>query len=284
MTIRERDAAKEPLRRDGRRRLWPRALLAIAAVYLLPVAVAAGLWLAEGKPMSWRSADWSSAGLLAPASAGGPAEIRVYAARTGRWKGIVAVHSWIVLKPSGDRPYERYEVVGWGSPVRRDARPPDGRWYSNEPQLLGMVAGAAAGPLVARVKRVIAAYPYSAQGSYRIWPGPNSNSFVAWVLDRVPEIGVALPPTAIGKDYPVDGAIAALTGGGTGLRLSLSGVVSLTAGLREGIELNLFGLVAGIDLLNPAIKLPGIGRIGVPAGDWIPFTLSAAPPRSAQAA
>jgi len=32
----------------------------------------------------------------------------------------------------------------------------------------------------------------------------------------------------------------------------------------EGVELNLLGLSAGIDLRRPALKLPGIGRIGMP--------------------
>jgi hypothetical protein len=29
----------------------------------------------------------------------------------------------------------------------------------------------------------------------------------------------------------------------------------------EGVELNLFGLVTGVDFRRPALKLPGIGRI-----------------------
>jgi hypothetical protein len=35
--------------------------------------------------------------------------------------------------------------------------------------------------------------------------------------------------------------------------------------LEEGIELNLFGLSVGIDIMRPALKLPGIGRLGMPA-------------------
>ena len=36
---------------------------------------------------------------------------------------------------------------------------------------------------------------------YRIWPGPNSNSFVAHVLREVPELGTTLPPNATGRDF-----------------------------------------------------------------------------------
>ncbi|MCC0057461.1 MAG: DUF3750 domain-containing protein, partial [Rhodobiaceae bacterium] len=84
-------------------------------------------------------------------------------------------------------------------------------------------------------------------------------------LASVPALDLSLPPTAIGKDFPVDGRIFSVTEQGTGFVFSLGGVISLRAGLREGFELGLFGLVAGIDLMRPAIKLPGLGRIGFAA-------------------
>ena len=48
--------------------------------------------------------------------------------------------------------------------------------------------------------------------------------------------------------------------------MSLFGVVGIKAGWVEGIELNLLGLVAGLDLRHPAIKLPGLGRLGIDDG------------------
>ncbi|RYI86728.1 MAG: DUF3750 domain-containing protein, partial [Acetobacteraceae bacterium] len=33
----------------------------------------------------------------------------------------------------------------------------------------------------------------------------------------------------------------------------------------EGLEVNFLGAVAGLDLRRPAIKLPGLGRLGLPA-------------------
>ena len=41
------------------------------------------------------------------------------------------------------------------------------------------------------------------------------------------------------------------------------GIPGIKAGWIEGLEVNLLGLVAGLDLRHPAIKLPGFGRIGV---------------------
>ena len=153
-------------------------------------------------------------------------------------------------------------MVGWGNPVRHNAYVPDARWYSNEPELLTLVRGDKAQALIPEVLEAIKSYPYSGRGTYQAWPGPNSNTFIAHVLDEVPAIGAVLPPTAVGKDYPVDGHIIARTA--DGFRISAGGLMSLTLGLRSGFELNLLGLVAGFDILRPALKLPGIGRIGLP--------------------
>jgi hypothetical protein len=48
------------------------------------------------------------------------------------------------------------------------------------------------------------------------------------------------------------------------------------AGVDEGIELNVLGLAFGIDFLRPALKLPGIGRVGMATVDP-PSTLSETP-------
>jgi hypothetical protein len=55
-----------------------------------------------------------------------------------------------------------------------------------------------------------------------------------------------------------------LTPSRTGIRLSLDGYLGITAGWVEGLEFNFLGAVFGIDLRRPAIKLPGLGRIGLP--------------------
>jgi hypothetical protein len=81
--------------------------------------------------------------------------------------------------------------------------------------------------------------------------------------DAVPELNAVLPPTAIGKDYPYDGAWYGLTPSQTGVFLNLAGYFGLKIGWVEGIELNLLGGVFGIDFRRPAIKLPALGRLGV---------------------
>lgn len=243
-------------------RLLRRLFVAFALCFLLPTAAAAVWWTTQDRPESWRAADWGASGVLADAAATPGAAIHVMSARTGGLKGAASVHSWLVWKSAGASVWTRAEVVGWGKPVRRDAYAPDARWYSNAPFFVGSVTGAAATALIPPLVAAIDAYPYDMPGSYVIWPGPNSNSFVAHVLREVPEIGVALPPNAVGKDWLGPGFRARRDAGGGDLHLSAWGYAGLSVGPRTGVEINLLGQTFGLDLAHPALKLPAIGRVG----------------------
>jgi hypothetical protein len=124
------------------------------------------------------------------------------------------------------------------------------------------VSGADAEKLIPRIEAAVRNYGFSHAGDYRIWPGPNSNSFTAAILRAVPELGVELPPNAMGRDYR-NGFYAGLTDSRTGVELNLGGFAAVKLGWVGGIEIDLLGLVAGLDLRHPGIKLPGFGRIGV---------------------
>jgi hypothetical protein len=238
-------------------------LLPFVLVFLLPLGAHAAWWMAHDHPASWSAANWSSSGMLPAAAANREAQVLVFAARTGRWKGIFAHHSWIVLKPAGATEYVRYDKVGWGRPVRRNGWAADALWYGNRPELIGRADGAAAEALIPRIEAAVAAYPHNGNGGYRVWPGPNSNTFVAHVLAAGPELDATLPPTAIGKDW-TDGVLLGPTPSGTGFRVSIAGLLGISIGWVEGLEVNLLGGVVGLDLRRPALKLPGFGRIGVP--------------------
>jgi hypothetical protein len=191
--------------------------------------------------------------------------LRVYAARTVRWRGIFAVHSWIVLKQRGAARYTRYDYTAWGEPIRVDGFAPDGRWFGALPETVVAVDGDDAERVIPKLRAVIESYRFSAYGDYQAWPGPNSNTFVQTVLNAVPELNAVLPPTAIGKDFPYDGDWWGWTPSGTGVFVSLGGYLGLTVGWIEGVELNVFGGVLGLDLRRPALKFPGIGRVGMPS-------------------
>ena len=239
------------------------SLLGFVALFLTPLALHAIWWMSNDTAVAWSRADWSSARLLPPANAKPEAIVHVYAARTGRWKGIFAHHSWVVIKERGSASYTRYDKVAWGQPVKINGWPPDGRWLGHVPMLVAAIEGPQAERLIPKIKAAVARYPYNRPGAYSVWPGPNSNSFVAYVLAAVPEAGIVLPPTAIGKDWRVDDRIFGLAPSGTGLQLNFGGYLGLTVAWVEGLEVNVLGLVTGLDIRRPAIKLPGFGRIGM---------------------
>jgi hypothetical protein len=241
-------------------------MLIFALLIFVPLALSGIRYLLEDRRGHWQTADRSSAGLLPDPSDHPDAVIRVFAARTVRWRGIFAVHSWIVVKERGARRYTRYDYTAWGEPIRVDGFAPDGRWFGALPETVVSVDGEQAERLIPKIRAVVETYKFSADGDYSPWPGPNSNTFVQAALDAVPELKAVLPPTAIGKDFPYRGGWIGRTPSGTGIFASLGGYLGLTIGWVEGIELNFFGGVLGLDLRRPALKFPGVGRLGVRAG------------------
>jgi len=243
-------------------RLASRIFLVLGILVLAPIAGRAAYYWSGDTQVVWHNANWSSAGLLPRATADTPAMVRIYSARTGRWRGIFATHTWIVVKPPGGA-YERYDKVGWGTPLRRNAYAPDGYWFGNKPDLIFAADGEGAARLIPKIRAGIAAYPYARRRAYRAWPGPNSNTFIAAILAAVPEIDIVLPPTAIGKDFPLDQSWFGPTPSGTGWRVSYGGYIGLTAGWVEGIEINVLGAVVGLDIRRPGFKFPAVGRVGI---------------------
>jgi hypothetical protein len=249
-----------------------RGLAAIAVIFFLPVGYAVTTHYADGsQAVDWRSARRDSSGLAPDPALTSDAVIQVYAARAVRWRGALGVHTWIAAKPQGAHGYTRFEVVGFGVARGRQAvrvrnGVPDGYWFGSRPTLLREVRGGVeVDRLIERLHAAAASYPYN--GEYRVWPGPNSNTFVAHLARALPELRLELPPTAIGKDYLPGGAVLARAPSGSGLQLSLGGMLGVMVALEEGVEFNLLGLSAGIDLWPPALKLPGIGRVGLPEHD-----------------
>ena len=233
---------------------------ALAVVFVLPTLLSAALWVSSDRPQSWRDANWASAKILPAASQSRPAAIYVFSAMTGGLKGAVASHAWIVTKQEGDAAYTRYDKVGWGTPIRRNSRAADAYWYSNAPRLVVAIHGDEAARLIPKVEAAIAGYPHARPGGYRIYPGPNSNSFVAHVLRQVPEIGAVLPPDAVGRDYLAGGRLFFADADGRDYHLSLGGALGLSVGARSGFEVNFLGLVAGVSP-DFGLKVPAFGML-----------------------
>ena len=68
--------------------------------------------------------------------------------------------------------------------------------------------------LIARVDKAAREYPYAAE--YSVWPGPNSNTFTAWIARAVPELELLLAAIEVGS--PTKEEIHGLIGNAPSLR------------------------------------------------------------------
>jgi hypothetical protein len=228
-----------------------------------------GLTLVLGFLSSCSSNKAITSGLLAPLPLdhqGGV--IQVYSARTWGAKQAVSVHTWVSVKRSNDSHYTSYEIIGWrlrrsnsALVVRTDK--PDRDWWGHQPKLLLDYRKDDTDLLIDRIEKTVDEYPYKAE--YQAYPGPNSNTFTASIGREIPELGLDLPSTAIGKDYKTIGQMFGRSASGTGLQASLFGLFGLSVGIEEGIELNILGLNFELDIFDFALELPGIGRVGFDA-------------------
>jgi hypothetical protein len=219
-----------------------------------------------GGQQGWQFAKRDSTGMAPLPAAHADAIIQIYAARTYSWRGHLAVHTWVATKAKNAESYVVHQVIGFrerrGLEVRvSQADAPDRYWYGNAPQLLVDIRGEQAERLLPQVLAAVDSYPHPS--NYTMWPGPNSNTFTAHVGREVPELHLVLPVTAIGKDYLPGGALVATTPSGRGVQLSLFGLASVLVGVDDGVEVSLLALSAGIDWQRPALKLPGVGRVGM---------------------
>lgn len=114
--------------------------------------------------------------------------------------GFIAVHHWFVIERNDH--YSRWEVwqsaeqggTAWGH-LHRDLMAPFFWPHKDTPVQHQLWRGEAACGLVERVETSPQHYPWL--NSYRYWPGPNSNTYVQWVLQQDFRLGWK----AAGKHY-----------------------------------------------------------------------------------
>jgi len=152
----------------------------------------------------WRTASREPAGLAPDPATHREAVLQVYGASAWGWRGWFAIHTWIAAKPANEAAYTVYEVIGWrqrrGLPVVRIEKDlPDRYWFGERPRLLKDFRGDGVDKLIAAVDQAAKSYPWP--NIYRVFPGPNSNTFTAWISRQVPELGLELPFAAIGSGY-----------------------------------------------------------------------------------
>ncbi|MFA6686858.1 MAG: DUF3750 domain-containing protein [Desulfuromonas sp.] len=195
------------------RRIKPRLTYRTVVLILTLAGICTLIYACNGS-QEWRTASRESAGIAPSPHETQDAIIQVYAADAWSWRGWFAVHTWIAAKPQGANTYTVYEVIGWrqrqGLPVVRiEEDIPDRYWYGEKPRLLQEHRGPDAAHLVKALDAAARTYPWPDE--YRVFPGPNSNTFTAWIGREVPELGLDLPFSAIGSGY-----IARYNGGMSG--------------------------------------------------------------------
>ena len=137
---------------------------------------------------------------------------------------------------------------------------PDGLWYGATPELLVDHRGEGTEAMIDAIEAAVASYPYADQ--YRSYPGPNSNTFLAHIGRQVQALKLDLPANAIGKDYRSLTNPVGVSPSGSGVQISLLGLLSVSVGVQEGLEFNVLGLNFGIDFNAPALRVPFWGRWG----------------------
>lgn len=153
---------------------------------------------------SWRDASRESANIAPDPSTTPEAVIHVYAADAWGWRGLFAVHTWIAVKPKAADKYTVLEVIGWrekrGLPVLRVEQDiPDRFWYGSKPELILEKRGGDTDQVINKILHASKRYPW--ENTYQVFPGPNSNTFPAWIAMNVPELGLDLPFRAIGSGW-----------------------------------------------------------------------------------
>jgi hypothetical protein len=211
----------------------------------------------------WRTASRETVGLAPDPADVKEAVVQVYGARAVGAKGLFGIHTWVAVKPAKAQEWTVYEVVGWRlrwsqSAVVVHSRPPDARWFGSVPELYADRRGRGVEELIERIDKAARTYPYGAD--YQAWPGPNSNTFTAWIARAVPELKLDLPATGIGKDY-LGSSIVGAAPSGSGVQVSLGGMLGVAVSAVDGLEFNALGLNFGIS--SKGLKLPMVGRVGI---------------------
>jgi hypothetical protein len=126
---------------------------------------------------------------------------------------FVAVHTWIVVSDKQNRVC-RWEV--WEKKI-----PIEDRWGYVHRNLFDPFQGIAINPFfdsgfwtpeqlsywegdsALRLGKILAetSSEYPLRGEYRCWPGPNSNTYIQWVLNQFSQNSINLPGNALGAEF-----------------------------------------------------------------------------------
>jgi hypothetical protein len=154
----------------------------------------------------WYEARRDPSGLAPDPATTPEAVFQVYAARAVSWRGVFSMLTWIAVKPTGESGIRDTRCSVLASPmgaraVRIDRMGPDNYWFCARPQIIFDRRGPGVDEMIDNIRSAVGRYPYPRE--YRAWPGPNSNTFTAYIAREVPELGLDLPSNAVGTRWSV---------------------------------------------------------------------------------
>lgn len=214
----------------------------------------------------WHQASRISAGIAINPLLEKRVIVQIYCARAFSWRGFFSVHSWIAVKHRNSDHYLVYQLLYWNKflhnniiSVTKDI--PDRYWFDAKPKIIYSYIGDLGEKMIEEINQAILSYPY--KNKYILWPGPNSNSFISYLIRNSSLIRTNLPANAIGKDWLGFNKFFAFSESKTGIQISIFGIFGIIFALKEGVEFNILGLSFGFSPYKITFKLPFIGDISM---------------------
>ncbi len=179
------------------------------------------------------------------------------------WYSRFASHVWIEYRNQGDENWTRVEANT--EPKTEKIHPSvathNVRW-GRDVELLAVYLLSDAANMIPHIQQ--AAQIHAQDFHYRAYPGPNSNTYAARIINDVPGLDVELPHNAVGKNYTTT-LSAGITPSRDGLHLDTL-PLGASLGYQQGLEIHLIGLTAGLSLWPPQLKIPFLPRLGLSPG------------------
>ena len=188
--------------------------------------------------------------------------VAVFSARAYGRRGAFGSHPWIAFKTKGEPEFTIAEVIGWrlrrnNSAIALSKGYPDRKWFGNTPTINYMLEGEEAEGMIPAIRKAIVSYPYPRK--YKVWPGPNSNTFIEYIRSSVPGMKFAMPALSIGEAY---GKWFVFDQDKLEVILSLGGYLGLEFGKYRGFRVHVLGLIYGFNPLTMTVYFPGFGNLG----------------------